>query len=74
MTPDENGAYWRGQVAALLAQVDNIERHITGETPTTCQLRRVGLAVVKRARSDPHFRALLLRSVAFDKRDVSVVE
>ena len=46
--------FWEREVATLLARVDNIERNMLGVEPTTCQLRRLGKQVVRKARGNPY--------------------
>jgi hypothetical protein len=61
-----SAAFWESQVSHLLAQVDNIERNVLGCKPTTCEYRRLGRLVVRRAKNN----AYLMRELGLTKRQL----
>jgi len=50
--------YWKDRRAQLLAEVDSIERNFLPDEdkPRTCELRRLGLLVWKKAKGNPYLR------------------
>jgi hypothetical protein len=52
---DESGlAYWEDKVASMHMEITSIEVNILHRSPTSCELRRLGKLVWRKAKNNPY--------------------